>query len=285
MIVGVLLPLGGFASMTYRKLTSDMDYKNFLQKESLDFDSKDLISYNDNIRSNDIVDPFLEDDLDISYDIKGEDKTFAFLRIDAIDLKIPVYLGSSDYNLSRGACHVAGSHLPIGGKSNRSILAGHRGWYGDILFLNLDYLKKGDRVIIDRPEESLIYEVYETDIIDRDAWDKVQPIEGEDILTLMTCDPIIPPYPTRLIVNCRRVYDKIDGEDNKKSDNSLGDSKENKQVNDDLMENKNIKQGSKDEEKVNLAVKKRYIFIYLLTFMLVLVLFGLLYKLLKYIRK
>ena len=72
------------------------------------------------------------------------------------------------------------------------------------MFLNLHELEKGDEIIIRRGTETLIYKVTDSEVINPYDWDKLDPIENEDILTLLTCDPIRPPSPYRLIVNAKR---------------------------------------------------------------------------------
>lgn len=282
MIIGLILPLGGFGSMTYRDITKERNYQNFIADPPENINEEKLSSYNEKIVNNDIIDPFGNSSVDVSYGLMGEDDVFAYLTIDAIDLKEPVYLGASDYNLSRGLCHVAGSHLPIGGNNTRSIIAGHRGRYGDILFLNLNYLKKGDRVEVERKAEKLIYEVYSVELVDSDAWDKVQPVEGEDILTLMTCDPIIPPYPTRLLVNCKRIgteelaNEKIRHKDVVKEDG--------KKANNIAKSYEEREKSKKSKKEVRQPVRKMHLAIYLITSILIFLLIYLVYRLVRYLK-
>lgn len=52
-----------------------------------------------------------------------------------------------------------GIRSSVGEENNRSVIAGHRGYFEDLMFLNLGKLKTGDDVFIYRNGESLHYAV------------------------------------------------------------------------------------------------------------------------------
>ena len=136
------------------------------------------------------------------------DKVYATLSIPSIDMTAPVRLGASEEHLLTGLAHVAGSSLPLGGPGTRCLIAGHRGMRDGIMFGGLGKVKAGDQVILRVKGKRLLYVVYETEIIAPDDGDRVGSVPGKDLLSLITCDPLLPPRNKRLLVNCERVLEK-----------------------------------------------------------------------------
>ena len=52
------------------------------------------------------------------------------------------------------------------------------------------------------------YKVTSKEIISPWEWDKLDPVEGKNILTLLTCDPLLPPRPKRLLVNAELLEEE-----------------------------------------------------------------------------
>ena len=204
------MPLLAFTSMSYREIMANKRYAAFRKKdESL---TDDLKKYNEDVTKGDanIIDPFSNEDYKGYYDIKGIDKeeVFAYLIIPKLDMKKPIYLDATYKHLDLGVAQVEGTSLPLGGKSTRSVIAGHRGWWGDLMFYNVEKLEAGDDIFIDGRSGLLKYKVTGQEIIDPSDWEKVLPIEGRDMVTLLTCHPKRPPRPKRLLINAERVVEK-----------------------------------------------------------------------------
>lgn len=134
----------------------------------------------------------------------AEDDAVGYLTIDAMDLELPLYLGASRDHLARGAAVLGNTSMPIGGADTNCVIAGHRGWQGIPMFLEIENLQPGDLVRLDTLWETLWYEVSETRIISPDEIDAVKIQAGEDLLTLVTCHPYPHNY-QRYLVYCRRV--------------------------------------------------------------------------------
>ena len=208
-LLGIFMPLLAFTSMSYREIMADKRYAAFREKdESL---TDDLKKYNEDVTKGDanIIDPFSNEDYKGYYDIKGIDKeeVFAYLIIPKLDMKKPIYLDATYKHLDLGVAQVEGTSLPLGGKSTRSVIAGHRGWWGDLMFYNVEKLEAGDDIFIDGRSGLLKYKVTGEEIIDPSDWEKVLPIEGRDMVTLLTCHPKRPPRPKRLLINAERVVE------------------------------------------------------------------------------
>lgn len=212
-LLGIFMPLLAFTSMSYREIVANKRYAAFREKdESL---TDDLKKYNEDVTKGDanIIDPFSNEDYKGYYDIKGIDKeeVFAYLIIPKLDMKKPIYLDATYKHLDLGVAQVEGTSLPLGGKSTRSVIAGHRGWWGDLMFYNVEKLEAGDDIFIDGRSGLLKYKVTGQEIIDPSDWEKILPIEGRDMVTLLTCHPKRPPRPKRLLINAERVVEKKAG--------------------------------------------------------------------------
>ena len=209
-LLGIFMPLLAFTSMSYREIMADKNYASFKAKDSQLTD--DLIDYNKEVvkgKSN-IIDPFDNEEYEGALDIKGIDKdeVFAYLIIPKLDMKKPIYLDATYDHLDWGVAQVEGTSLPLGGMSTRSVIAGHRGWWGDLMFYNVDKLEVGDEILIDGRTGLLEYRVTGTDIISPSDWESILPVAGKDMVTLLTCHPKRPPRPKRLLINAERVEEK-----------------------------------------------------------------------------
>ncbi|WP_282924748.1 class C sortase [Peptoniphilus genitalis] len=209
-LLGIFMPLLAFTSMSYRELMANKNYASFKARNSRVTD--DLIDYNKKVIKGDsnIIDPFDNEDYVGAYDIKGIDKdeVFAYLIIPKLDMKKPIYLDATFDHLDWGVAQVEGTSLPLGGMSTRSVIAGHRGWWGDLMFYNVDKLEVGDEIFIDGRTGLLEYRVTGTDIISPSDWESILPVAGKDMVTLLTCHPKRPPRPKRLLINAERVEEK-----------------------------------------------------------------------------
>lgn len=114
----------------------------------------------------------------------------ARLRLPAAEVDIPVYHGTDEKTLLRGAGHLEGSHLPVGGEGTHSVITAHRGLADATMFTHLDRVEKGDRFTIEVFGEVLTYEVSEIRVIDPKDTDSLRAVPGEDLVTLVTCTPL-----------------------------------------------------------------------------------------------
>lgn len=134
------------------------------------------------------------------------EEAVGYLTIEAMDLHLPLYLGASRNNLAKGAAVLGNTSMPIGGENTNCVIAGHRGWQGIPMFLDIQDLQPGDTVVLDNLWETLTYTVTEIRIIRPDEIDAVKIQGGRDLLTLVTCHPY-PHNTQRYLVYCERVPD------------------------------------------------------------------------------
>jgi sortase A len=133
------------------------------------------------------------------------DEVFGVLRIPAMDLEMPIYLGANDANMAAGAAVLTQTSIPIGGINTNAVIAGHRGWNGYPYFLDIENLQVGDMVYIKNVWEELTYKVTAIRIVYPDDLDAILIQPGKDMVTLMTCHPPNTGGRYRYLVYCERT--------------------------------------------------------------------------------
>ena len=134
-----------------------------------------------------------------------EDGIMGYVEIPAIQIRLPIYHGCTENELSKGAGHLPSSSLPVGGKSTHAVLAAHSGRADSKMFTDLDQVKEGDLVYLYVLNKTLTYEVDKITVTTPDDTDAIQIIDGEDLLTLLTCTPYgINTH--RLLVSGHRIF-------------------------------------------------------------------------------
>lgn len=111
------------------------------------------------------------------------------IEIPKINIDLPIYHGTEDDVLSKGIGHFKPSSLPVGGKSTRSVLTGHRGLPSSKLFTRLDEMEEGDYFFIEVCNETLAYKVNEIIEIKPEELSQLQIEPDKDLVTLVTCTP------------------------------------------------------------------------------------------------
>ncbi|HEL2593322.1 TPA: class C sortase [Streptococcus suis] len=211
MIVGLLLPLLLFSNMTVHEVREFFAYQSYKKSES-GFSKKEeevIEHYQEAVRSGQLatVDPFAETRKDEQSVSDFGDTIIGYVSIPSLEIRQPIRVGASDSHLDQGVAVVSGTDLPFGGLDRRSVLAGHRSWYSDLRFFRLNEMREGDEIFVEIGEKVVTYRVKNTEIIKATDWQKLLPIEKQDVLTLLTCDPLVPPFDYRLLVNAYRHHD------------------------------------------------------------------------------
>lgn len=206
----VTLPLIRRSYKDYTARAAEKEFRQIQENrkaEEVAEETKNAEEYNEIVKNSDVSvsDPFTAEDYKTSYEkFQNTNIPFAYLVIPKLDKRLPLYLDATLDHISRGVAQVDGTSIPVGGPGTRSVIAGHRGWWGDTMFLYLDQLNYGDYVYVERAEQTMRYVVSDKEVIDPYDWDKLAPRGDADIISLMTCSPFLPPRPNRLLVNCVR---------------------------------------------------------------------------------
>ena len=138
--------------------------------------------------------------------LKDQKKSFGYIKIKKMGVKLPLYLGATLQNMRRGAAIMGETSLPLGKKNSNCVIAAHRGYEGIPYFREIERLKVGDRVIIKNPWEKLTYRVEEIKIIQPDDSDQIKIQKGKDMVTLLTCHPYRGHGRYRYVVYCIRDH-------------------------------------------------------------------------------
>ena len=126
------------------------------------------------------------------------------VQIPKIDVNIPVYAGTSEEVLQKGAGHLEGTSLPIGGNSSHTVITAHAGLPKARLFSDLSKLEIGDKFYIHNIEGTLAYQVDQILTIEPSDFDNLLIVPGHDYATLLTCTPVMI-NTHRLIVRGHRI--------------------------------------------------------------------------------
>ena len=130
------------------------------------------------------VDPVYMNTLNIA-----GDGMMGSVEIPKINIKIPIYHTTEEEVLNKGAGHLEGSSLPVGGVNTHAVISAHRGLPSASLFTDLDQLKEGDHFLIHVLDETLCYEVDKISVVKPEDTSALAVEDGQDLVTLLTCTP------------------------------------------------------------------------------------------------
>lgn len=179
----------------YQKVIQTYDKK--VSEETKDANNKllmDAREYNRSLSFGEVVDVFQNPE------VKNSDRYLSILNINdngmmgyisipKIDVRIPIYHGTTSDVLQKGVGHLEGSSFPVGGESTHAILSAHRGLPSSKLFTDLDQLKKGDIFYIYILNQVLAYQVDQVLVTEPSETDSLRIVDGKDYITLVTCTP------------------------------------------------------------------------------------------------
>lgn len=120
---------------------------------------------------------------------ENADGVMSFIEIPCIDVFLPIYHGTSEGVLAKGAGHMVNTSLPVGGASTHCVISAHRGDPSATLFSNLDQLQEGDEFYLHTLNERLCYKVDQIKVVLPYETDDFRIEEGKDYVTLVTCTP------------------------------------------------------------------------------------------------
>ena len=109
--------------------------------------------------------------------------------IPAINIKLPIYHGTSEKILEKGIGHLEGSSLPLGGENTHAVLTGHTGLSNAKLFTDLSEMKEGEFFFLNILGEQLVYQINQIRIVLPTDLEELYIKKGKDYCTLVTCTP------------------------------------------------------------------------------------------------
>lgn len=151
--------------------------------------------YNENLAGDPVHDPFvlgsgyvLPDNYQEVLNVNG-DGVMGYIEIPKIGVYLPIYHGTSEETLQKGAGHLEATALPVGGLNRHPVISAHRGLPSAELFTRLDEMKIGDIFYIHVLDRTLAYQVDQIETIVPEDLAFLRAEEGKDLVTLLTCTP------------------------------------------------------------------------------------------------
>ena len=202
------------ASRVAEEISTEVDVLDNGYKEEL---LNQMRVYNESLRSNPVV-PGIPEEQDLqptgeyaryldvgrprmlSTDMMGE------VIIPDIDVRLPVYRGSGPMSLNRGAGHLFGTTLPVGGPGTNTTITAHAGMATATMFDNLINLKEGQDIFVTTLGETMRYRMVGSKVVPPETLDAIPPVgeTDDDRLFLITCTPYGLNF-NRLIVEAHRI--------------------------------------------------------------------------------
>ncbi|MBQ8856900.1 MAG: class C sortase [Lachnospiraceae bacterium] len=172
------------------------EYQQNVMKQSWEIELKEAEAYNQKLseKGSFYYDAF-DDEVSIEEEVyrsllnADEEGTMGYISIPEISVQLPIYHGTDENVLEKGCGHMEGSSLPVGGTSTHAVVCAHTGLGTAELFTNLDQLEIGDEFLISIFGLELKYKVDEIKVVLPDQMDDLTIVEGEDLVTLVTCTP------------------------------------------------------------------------------------------------
>lgn len=173
-----------------------------ISKEEKELILNELDSYNEGIGSKEYL------DLSDINSVNMKDDIFAAITIPKLKLELPIYLGTSEKNLSKGVSQIIGTSLPLGGGNTHCVLAAHSGYINNEWFSNIRKLQVGDIFYVTNINEDIFYRIYDKKTIEPYDTSNLKIVKDKDLLTLLTCDRPGIKNNKRIIVMGERIKDK-----------------------------------------------------------------------------
>ena len=118
-----------------------------------------------------------------------EGDVLGYIEIPSINIKLPIYYGTSVDILKKGVGVLDGTSLPVGGENTHSVLSAHTGLANQKLFTDIDKLKDGDVFYLHILKKDLAYKVNQIKVVHPDEIDELKISDDKDYVTLLTCYP------------------------------------------------------------------------------------------------
>ena len=130
------------------------------------------------------------------------------LEIPKIDVKLPIFHGTSDESLASGLGHLQGTSFPIGGENTHCVVSGHRGLPSSKLLVRLDEINKNDLFFVKVGNDVLAYKVKEVVVVNPDDVSTLTIKQSEDLFSIVTCTPYGINTKRLIVTGVRVPYEK-----------------------------------------------------------------------------
>lgn len=198
-VVGLGISLYPFFSDMYYRYLAAQEVVAFqtavreMSDEDVEERLKLAYAYNDSLVAGDLTDPYSEEErqagrAEYARMLEVHEK-IGHVQIPKIGIDIPVYAGTAEAVLQKGAGHLEGTSLPVGGNSTHAVITAHSGLPKAKLFTDLHDMEVGDKFYFHNIGGVLAYQVDRVLVIEPDDFGELLVAPGHDYATLLTCTP------------------------------------------------------------------------------------------------
>ena len=159
-----------------------------LEDESIREAFKAAQAYNESLYSVQLDPERAVDDYNSLLNLSGNG-IMGYVEIPVIEVNLPIYHTVAESSLQKGAGHMPGTSLPIGGKSTHTVISAHSGMSGARMFTDLDKLQEGDLILLHVLGNTLAYAADTITVTDPADIEAIEIRQDEDLVTLVTCAP------------------------------------------------------------------------------------------------
>ena len=152
-VLGFLIAIYPIISQMYYSVESNQEIEDFdsarkhMDRAELNRKIDLAMAYNASLKPTSFKDPYRkkqkEGIAEYARMLEVHEK-IGYVHIPKIKQKLPIYAGTGEEVLQKGAGHMEGTSLPVGGSSTHTVITAHRGLPSATMFRHLDRLSKGD---------------------------------------------------------------------------------------------------------------------------------------------
>lgn len=194
LLIGIGLMLYPLISNWYGervRSTVEVQYNEAIAKledESIREAFKAAQAYNESLYSVQLDPERAVDDYNSLLNLSGNG-IMGYVEIPVSEVNLPIYHTVAESSLQKGAGHMPGTSLPIGGKSTHTVISAHSGMSGARMFTDLDKLQEGDLILLHVLGNTLAYAADTITVTDPADIEAIEIRQDEDLVTLVTCAP------------------------------------------------------------------------------------------------
>lgn len=219
------------ATTSYQSVIADNEEQiEKLDKKVIEEEKEEIRQHNDELEDSelDFVDPFAKEEgsqskvgLQSYYDALNLAPLIGSVDIPKIDVQVPIYHGTSEEVLSRGAGHLENSSLPSSELGTHSVITAHRGLPSSKLFRDLNKVNVGDMFFTQVLDEKIAYKIDSIDIVLPTEVGWLQMEDDVNKMTLLTCEPYMINSHRMLVTGKQVPYNPEDAVTDKKTNYKL----------------------------------------------------------------
>lgn len=212
-VLGFLIAIYPIISQMYYSVESNQEIEDFdsarkhMDRAELNRKIDLAMAYNASLKPTSFKDPYRkkqkEGIAEYARMLEVHEK-IGYVHIPKIKQKLPIYAGTGEEVLQKGAGHMEGTSLPVGGSSTHTVITAHRGLPSATMFRHLDRLSKGDIFYVHNIRDILAYKVDRIMTVEPTNFKPILVAPGKDYATLLTCTPYMI-NSHRLLVTGHRV--------------------------------------------------------------------------------